>query len=337
MPIYLRIMKNRCYPLLIIIFLVLVSVAYALGGYIENTPYKDADALRDTLKAKGLSDAEVDQAFLKYVNAGYNLKDVKVAMEAKYAIESLSDAEKIAYFQEHFSSSVSHLKNDYRFADVDILKLADEGVPLSSLYGKLTRISEDAGMGKDIARWTADAVRTGVVQADEVSLFKSAEIISGLKKATGTNPLSTNAGMDQILKIFNSPTSTFEAGDDIVDGLTVIKTGKNDVWHSITQKWTSGFGKKHIIFKHIQGNVNLYDTSLFPQGMTWEEVEQMIKVGLAKGARDPNNPTAIIFRPIDNGFNNGVEEMKIIDQGYGVTSAFPTSGSGVTWPFGGGP
>jgi hypothetical protein len=252
---------------------------------------KDAVALRGLLKSKGLTDAEVDQAFFKYIKAGYNFDKVKTAIEAKAAIQSMSEAEKISHLNQVFGGAVSKLKNDYGLADADILKISDKEIPLGEVLGKLERIKNDPAMGSVIARWTADAIRTDVVQVDEVSLLKTSEIISGLKKElNGKSPLSTDAGVDQVLKILDSPTSTFHAGDNVVDGVTVLKLGKDDYWDILKQEWRDGFGKKHVIFKHIDGNVNIVDTSLFPEGMTWDEVEEMIKVGLAKGTRDPNNP-----------------------------------------------
>jgi hypothetical protein len=68
--------------------------------------------------------------------------------------------------------------------------------------------------------------------------------------------------------------------------------------------------------------------------MDWDEVEEMIEAGLEKGTPDPQDVTKIIFRPIDHGFNNGVDEMGIIEKGRGVTTAFPKEGPGVRWPWG---
>ncbi len=180
---------------------------------------------------------------------------------------------------------------------------------------------------EEIVEITSKGVEWNVIDMNKVNPEKLAVYVRG----TGIDPIDITAGEEQLVRMLKAPSRSVKAGTEVVSDTTVIKVGKEDYF--VDGVWKPGFGKKHIQFKHIDGSPER-GTSLFPEGMDWDEVEEMIEAGLEKGTPDPQDVTKIIFRPIDHGFNNGVDEMGIIEKGRGVTTAFPKEGLGVRWPWG---
>ncbi|WP_164997802.1 hypothetical protein [Methanolobus psychrotolerans] len=105
-------------------------------------------------------------------------------------------------------------------------------------------------------------------------------------------------------------------------------------------------GWVHIDGRHIEGTLKegLY-TTFFPVGQTIsrngvprtlssvmdkKDVEDLICEAVKRGNIDPNDPYAYIFKPSDNGFNYGIDEMRVIFDSKGnIKTAYPIKGSNV--------
>jgi hypothetical protein len=281
-------------------------------SFIYYVDPKDADALHTLFKSKGLSDAEADAALMKYVKAGYNPKDVKVAIEAKDAIASMPEAEKISHLDSVFGGRVSLLKSEYGFANADVLKISDRGVPVGAVYDKLVDIRTDKIMTNAVrtSAYTAEAIRSGAIDVDQVSTLTSAQVIHDFAEALNTDPLSGGAE-NQIIKILSDKNGY----------VLVISSGEGETIEGITLlvKGDDTYGWQHIIIRHMQG-VPTPTVGKFPYtfsdvllGKTTEEqytlVQEWIQESLKTLPTKSGNRYTYTYEPL----GDGREIMTIVD------------------------
>jgi hypothetical protein len=256
---------------------------------------KKEQTLRNTFKNLSYSDSKINQFLIKYDYLGYDYGSVNFAIETKYKIQSMNSSnEKLTYLCQVYGGVISNLKDDYNFTDMEIIEMANRAIPLSLVVHKLKMIK--IIHNSETVERVVDAMHRHILRPDEVSLIDSSYVLFELENFLNVNPLSYDAGQNQLMGIFfdfKGKTRTF-VGSQIrtTKGMNLLIMGDNNT------------GWQHIANMHInntEGNGDFFG-ELFPETVGNENlfvrewIQDAIMAGVVKELNSCNK-WAYIYEP----------------------------------------
>ncbi len=241
-------------------------------------------------------------------------------------------------------------KSSYQLGD-DALLAIEKLVADGSVSA--TKWSDDAmrGLGNAMHHNLDDVTKIFASYSDEVAESTMKGVGKGVIDVRNVDVDDLARYIDEVYDgdIVNAFDSVLKDGTTNVDAITAFKTAKlkdgNEVFVVMKKgradilgaddKWYGGFGREHIKFKHIDGNVPKSGTSLFLD-MTEDEIMEVIYRGLKETpAENIGGVTKLTYKYPNNLGNPDINHIIIVvdtSNGNSITTAFPVYREGYVGP-----